>query len=132
MRLRSYPVEQPAAPLRFPTVRAVESEGNNVRKQLLFGTIAAGFAIGLVGAPVASADEQGFLNELRANGFPGLSIGDAQMPDGVVVDNGWMACNRLHLGEKPEQTLAQLNPNDLDKGRMLLNAAQHNLCPDTL
>lgn len=113
-------------------MRAVESEGNNVRKQLLFGTVAAGFAIGVAGAPLASADEQGFLNELRANGFPGLSIGDAQMPDGVVVANGWMACNRLHLGEKPEQTLAQLNPNDLDKGRMLLNAAQHNLCPDTL
>lgn len=113
-------------------MQAVESEGNNVRKQLLFGTVAAGFAFGVVGAPLASADEQGFLNELRANGFPGLSIGDAQMPDGVVVANGWMACNRLHLGEKPEQTLAQLNPNDLDKGRMLLNAAQHNLCPDTL
>jgi hypothetical protein len=43
-----------------------------------------------------------------------------------------MACNRLHLGEKPEQTLAQLNPNDAGKGRMLLNAAQHQLCPDTL
>lgn len=46
--------------------------------------------------------------------------------------NGWMACNRPHLGEKPEQTLAQLNPTDLDNGRMLLNAAQHHLCPDTL
>ncbi|WP_409435038.1 DUF732 domain-containing protein [Mycobacterium sp. SMC-14] len=103
-----------------------------MKKQLLLGTIAAGFAIGFIGAPTASADEQGFLNELRANGFPGLSIGDAQMPDGVVVANGWMACNRLHLGEKPEQTLAQVNPNDVDKGRMLINAAQHHLCPDTL
>jgi hypothetical protein len=103
-----------------------------VRIQLLFGTIATGVGIGLIGAPTAYADEEGFLNELRANGFPGLTIADAQLPDGVVVANGWMACNRLHLGEKPEQTLAQLNPNDLDKGRMLLNAAQHNLCPDTL
>jgi hypothetical protein len=103
-----------------------------VRKQLLFGTIAAGLAMGLIGAPTASADEEGFLYELRANGFPGLTVGDALMPDGVVVGNGWMACNRLHLGEKPEQTLAQLNPNDAGKGRMLLNAAQHQLCPDTL
>ncbi|MCV7383533.1 DUF732 domain-containing protein [Mycolicibacter longobardus] len=103
-----------------------------MKKQFLMGTVAAGLAIGFIGAPTASADEAGFLNELRANGFPGLTVGDAQMPDGVVVANGWMACNRLHLGEKPEQTLAQLNPNDVDKGRMLLNAAQHNLCPDTL
>lgn len=103
-----------------------------MKRQLLVGTVAAGLAIGFIGAPTASADEAGFLNELRANGFPGLTVGDAQMPDGVVVANGWMACNRLHLGEKPEQTLAQLNPNDVNKGRMLLNAAQHNLCPDTL
>jgi hypothetical protein len=130
--LRRYPPSPATAPLRFPTVPAIESEANNVRRQLLFGTVAAGLAIGLIGAPIASADDEGFLNELRANGFPGLTAGDTQMPDGVVVANGWMACNRLHLGEKPEQTLAQLNPNDLDKGRMLLNAAQHNLCPDTL
>lgn len=102
-----------------------------MRRQLLLTSALAGL-IGLFGAPVASADEAGFLNELRANGFPGLSIGDAQLPDGAVVANGWMACNRLHLGEKPEQTLALLSPNDVDKGRMLINAAQHNLCPDTL
>lgn len=103
-----------------------------MNRQLLFGSFIAAGLIGFMGAPTASADEAGFLNELRANGFPGLTVGDAQMPDGVVIANGWMACNRLHLGEKPEQTLAQLNPNDADKGRMLLNAAQHNLCPDTL
>ena len=103
-----------------------------MKKQLLFGSVAAAIATGLIAAPTASADEAGFLDELRANGFPGLTVGDAQMPDGVVVANGWMACNRLHLGEKPEQTLAQLNPNDVEKGRMLLNAAQHHLCPDTL
>ncbi|AEF37229.1 MAG: DUF732 domain-containing protein [Mycolicibacter algericus] len=103
-----------------------------MRNQLLFGTLAAACALGLLGAPVANADEEGFLNELRADGFPGLTVGDAQLPDGVVVANGWMACNRLHLGEKPEQTLAQVSPNDVEKGRMLINAAQHNLCPDTL
>ncbi|MEZ0382354.1 DUF732 domain-containing protein [Mycobacterium sp. pW045] len=103
-----------------------------MRNQLLFGTLAAGCALGFLAAPAASADEEGFLNELRANGFPGLTVGDAQLPDGVVVANGWMACNRLHLGEKPEQTLAQVSPNDVEKGRMLINAAQHNLCPDTL
>lgn len=103
-----------------------------MNRQLLLGTVIAAGFIGFIGAPTASADEASFLNELRANGFPGLTVGDAQLPDGAVVANGWMACNRLHLGERPEQTLAQLNPNDLDKGRMLLNAAQHNLCPDTL
>nr|WP_239652144.1 DUF732 domain-containing protein [Mycobacterium sp. UM_NZ2] len=109
-----------------------KSKESAVKKHLLFATIAAGFAVGLIGAPIASADDEGFLNELRSNGFPGLTLGDQQLPDGVVVANGWMACNRLRLGEKPEQTLAQVNPNDADKGRMLINAAQHHLCPDTL
>jgi hypothetical protein len=54
------------------------------------------------------------------------------MPDGAIVAQGYMACNRLHLGESPEQLLAQLSPNDAGTGRMLLNAAQHHLCPDTL
>lgn len=103
-----------------------------MRKQLVFGTVAAGFAVGLIGAPSAHADDQGFLNELRSNGFPGWSVGGQQMPDGVLVAQGYMACNRLHLGESPDQLVGQLSPNDAGTGRMLIQAAQHNLCPDTL
>jgi hypothetical protein len=104
-----------------------------VRKQLLAGiAVAAGLTVGFIGAPSAHADEQGFLNELRSNGFPGLSFAGQQMPDGAVVAQGYMACNRLHLGESPDQLLAQLSPNDAGIGRMLVDAAQHNLCPDTL
>ncbi|ORV14691.1 DUF732 domain-containing protein [Mycobacterium celatum] len=104
-----------------------------MRKQLLVGTIAAaGFAAGLIGAPAAHADDQGFLNELQASGFQGWSVGGQQMPDGVLVAQGYMACNRLHLGESPDQLVGQLSPNDAGTGRMLIQAAQHNLCPDTL
>lgn len=103
-----------------------------MRKQLLVATVAAaGFIVGF-GAPSAHADDQAFLNELRSNGFPGLSVAGQQMPDGAVVAQGYMACNRLHLGESPDQLLAQVSPNDARIGRMLVQAAQHNLCPDTL
>ena len=104
-----------------------------VKRQLLVTTLAAAaFAVGFIGTPSAHADDQGFLNELRANGFAGWSVAGQQMPDGVLVSQGYMACNRLHLGERPDQLLGQLSPNDVNTGRMLLHAAQHNLCPDTL
>ncbi|GBE65827.1 hypothetical protein MFM001_22890 [Mycobacterium sp. MFM001] len=104
-----------------------------MRKQLVFAAIAAaGFAVGLIVAPSAHADDQGFLNELQSNGFGGWSVGGQQMPDGVLVAQGYMACNRLHLGESPDQLVGQLSPNDAGTGRMLIQAAQHNLCPDTL
>ena len=104
-----------------------------MRKRLSVAAIAAaGFTVGGIGAPLAHADDQAFLNELRSNGFPGLSFAGQQMPDGAVLAQGYMACNRLHLGESPDQLLAQVNPNDSNIGRMLVQAAQHNLCPDTL
>lgn len=104
-----------------------------MRKRFLTGAIvAAGFTAGLIGTPLARADEAGFLNELRNNKFPGWSVGGQQMPDGVLVAQGYMACNRLHLGEKPEQTLNVVNPGDVEVARALIHAAQHNLCPDTL
>jgi hypothetical protein len=104
-----------------------------VKRQLVV-TIAASAAIAadFLGAPGAHADDQGFLNELRANHFGGWSVAGQQMPDGVLVSQGYMACNRLHLGEKPDQLIGQLSPNDANTGRMLIQAAQHNLCPDTL
>lgn len=104
-----------------------------MRKHLLAGVaVTAGFVVGIVGTPLAHADDQAFLNELRSNGFPGLSFAGQQMPDGAVLAQGYMACNRLHLGESPDQLIAQLNPNDVGTGRMLVRAAQHHLCPDTL
>ncbi|MCV7257819.1 DUF732 domain-containing protein [Mycobacterium shimoidei] len=104
-----------------------------MRKQLLAGVaVAAGLIGSVIGAPSAHADEQAFLNELRSNGFPGLTFAGQQMPDGAVVAQGYMACNRLHLGESPDQLIAQVNPNDAGIGRMIVQAAQHHLCPDTL
>jgi hypothetical protein len=103
-----------------------------VRKLLAGVAVAAGLGVGFIGAPSAHADDEAFLNETRSNGFPGLTFAGQQMPDGAAVAQGYMACNRLHLGESPEQLLSQLSPNDAGTGRMLVNAAQHHLCPDTL
>lgn len=104
-----------------------------MRKQLATGIgVAAVLAGGFVGASPAHADDQSFLNELRANNFPGLSFAGQQMPDGAVVAQGYMACNRLHLGQSADDLIAQVNPNDANIGRMLVRAAQRNLCPDTL
>ncbi|MUL64643.1 hypothetical protein BOO86_09235 [Mycobacterium sp. CBMA 234] len=103
-----------------------------MRKQLALGIGAAAvLAVGFVGTPPAHADDQSFLNELRADGFPGLSFAGQQMPDGAVVAQGYMACNRMHLGQSADDLIAQVNPNDTNIGRMLVRAAQHNLCPDT-
>jgi hypothetical protein len=54
------------------------------------------------------------------------------MPDAAVVAQGYMACNRMHLGQSADDLIAQVNPADATIGRMLVRAAQHNLCPDTL
>ncbi|MBS9534117.1 DUF732 domain-containing protein [Mycobacterium sp. M1] len=103
-------------------------------RQLFTGItgLAAAVATALIGAPAAHADEAGFLNELHRNGFKGWEVGGQQMPDGVLVAQGYTACNRFHLGEKPDQLLAQLGAGDVETGRALISAAQHNLCPDTL
>lgn len=92
--------------------------------------VAAVLAVGFVGTPPAHADDQSFLNELRGEGFPGLTVAGQQMPDGAVVAQGYMACNRMHLGQKPDDLIAQVNPGDAKIGAMLVHAAQHNLCPD--
>ncbi|MBI3224822.1 MAG: DUF732 domain-containing protein [Mycolicibacterium cosmeticum] len=103
-----------------------------MRKQLAGIGAAAMLAVGFVGAPSAHADDQSFLNELRANNFPGLTFAGQQMPDSAAVAQGYMACNRMHLGQSAEDLIAQVNPADTNIGRMLVHAAQHNLCPDTL
>lgn len=104
-----------------------------MRKQLAMGIGAAVvLAGGFVGTPPAYADDQSFLNELRANNFPGLSFAGQQMPDGAAVAQGYMACNRMRLGQSADDLIAQVNPADTNIGRMLVHAAQHNLCPDTL
>ncbi|BBX84166.1 hypothetical protein MAUB_20390 [Mycolicibacterium aubagnense] len=104
-----------------------------MRKQLATGIgVAVVLAGGFVGASPAHADDQSFLNELRADNFPGLSFAGQQMPDGAVVAQGYMACNRLHLGQSADDLIAQVNPGDANIGRMLVHAAQRNLCPDTL
>ncbi|MCX2711954.1 DUF732 domain-containing protein [Mycolicibacterium sp. J2] len=104
-----------------------------MRKQLVMGIgVAAVLAGGFVGTPLAYADDQSFLNELRANNFPGLTFAGQQMPDAAVIAQGYMACNRMHLGQSADDLIAQVNPADATIGRMLVRAAQHNLCPDTL
>lgn len=106
--------------------------GGIMRKMLVTGIgVAAVLSVGFVGTAPAHADDQSFLNELRSEGFPGLSIAGQQMPDGAIVAQGYMACNRMHLGQKSDDLIAQVNPNDSTIGRMLVHAAQHNLCPDT-
>jgi hypothetical protein len=104
-----------------------------VRTHLALGIrAAAALAVGFVGTPPVHADDQSFLNELQSNGFPGPSFAGQQMPEGAVVEEGYMACNRLHPGQSAEDLIAQVNPGDANIGRMLVHAAQHNLCHDTL
>jgi hypothetical protein len=81
--------------------------------------------MGAVGAAPAQADDQSYLNYLQAHGanmtFPG---------PGQYVMFGHMICTNLHNGADP---LAGGSPIDRATwGPGAIDAAQHELCPDTL
>jgi hypothetical protein len=78
-------------------------------------------------ASPAHADDQSFLNYLQAHGQSTTSgvMGPAQF-----VMSGHMICTNLHAGADP---LVGFGP--LDRAMMgptIVEAAQHELCPDTL
>ncbi|KAA1428583.1 DUF732 domain-containing protein [Mycolicibacter arupensis] len=86
----------------------------------LVTAVALGLLLGTAGA--AHADDQGFLQEL-ADGNPFRT--DAQR-----IGNGYQVCTMIKTGTPPPVVAASYT-FDLDGWRWV-NAAQHNLCPDTL
>lgn len=78
----------------------------------------------LVTAPLAHADDQGYIAELNNGGVPAI-VGPQQE---VIMGN--QVCTALHNGITPA-------PNEFLTIQRpwvptIIGAAQHNLCPDTL
>lgn len=111
---------------------------------MLFGkagvaaTIAAtGLVAGLVTtAPAANADDQGFLDELRANQWSGVNFGLTGQPiaPGVILNEdsaiaaGHNVCNQLRQGLTPDEIVSAAIRSNQDNYRILINASQHHLC----
>ena len=93
-----------------------------VVKGLVMAVATVGAAL-TVGAGTCHADDQSFLDRLHATQFI--------MPttDGAYVRYGHMVCDKLHAGAKPSDLYGMFSMN---QGPNVVDAAQHELCPDTL
>lgn len=83
------------------------------------GTIALGLLIGAAGT--ASADEQGFLEQ--------LGDGNPFRTDAGRIAAGYQVCMMIKTGTPPPVIAASYTFED---GWRWVNAAQSNLCPETL
>lgn len=77
-------------------------------------------------APSARADGDSYIRYLNDHGtfVPGIN-------DAVRISRGSQACTSLHNGMTPQQIL-DANPIVYFDLRGVIDAAQHELCPDTL
>lgn len=92
-------------------------------KSLLL-TILAALALAL--APVAHADDASYMDYLHSHGWGPQAPVEA-MP-GMMEKSGHAICGQLHSGMHPEDVAASMRPNNA----IAVEAAQHELCPDTL
>lgn len=83
------------------------------------GTVAVGLLIGTAGT--AAADDQGFLQE--------LGDGNPFRTDAGRVAAGYQVCTMIKTGTPPPVIAASYTFED---GWRWVNAAQNNLCPETL
>jgi hypothetical protein len=76
-------------------------------------------------APASHADEQSYLADLQARGVPVVN-------PSLAVSGGFRVCGEIRGGESlgtAANTFGILSPA---WGPGIVDAAQHNLCPDTL
>jgi hypothetical protein len=87
---------------------------------------AAVFVALLAGAAPARADDASYMDYLRGHGW-GPQYPVEAMP-GMMERTGHAICGQLHAGMHPEDIVASMRPNNA----ITVEAAQHELCPDTL
>jgi poly(3-hydroxybutyrate) depolymerase len=93
----------------------------------LIAVVSAAVAAALMVAAPAQADDQSYLNYLEAHGQSTTAF---PYSPGKFVMVGHMICTNLHSGADP---LAGASPIDRATwGPIGVEAAQHELCPDTL
>lgn len=90
----------------------------------LTAVLSAPIAAALMGAAPAHCDANSYLAYLNSHGTFVYESNDA-----VKVEYGLRACDMLYAGMTPEEVAAVPSPSD---ARGIVDAAQHELCPDTL
>jgi Protein of unknown function (DUF732) len=83
------------------------------------------FVAAAVFATPAHADDQGFLNDIRASGVP-------VMYEPYYVGLGYKICAQLGAGMSTADAASQLGIEGQIWGPQIVSAAQHDLCPKTL
>jgi len=90
--------------------------------------IAVGFVAALIAfaihSPTSHADANTFLAYVHGHG---INTGLAN--DSKILHAGMFACDSLHAGQIPDQIAATFSLMDV---RGIIDAAQDELCPDTL
>lgn len=90
--------------------------------------LVAGLVLGgIVLAAPAFADDQSFLGYLTARGQPTTS---GVMGPGQFIMAGHMICGNIQGGADPLQGFSVLDRGMM--GPIIVRAAQHELCPNTL
>jgi hypothetical protein len=80
----------------------------------------------VIQSPAAHADAQSYLAYLQSHG-----TNTSLWPDTRKVDAGERLCSMLHSGMTPDQIIGSAGFHVVD-AQGILDAAQHELCPDTL
>lgn len=93
--------------------------------KLAIGTAAA--AVSVVLASTAQADDQSFLNYLESHGQSTTAF---PYSPGKFLMVGRMICDNLHSGADPLAGASFIDRGTW--GQVGVEAAQHELCPDTL
>lgn len=83
-----------------------------------------GLGIGLLAAPTAHADANSYLTYIQEHH---INVGISNPSKQLWMGN--TACQELHEGRTPDQIAATPTLFDV---RGIVDAAQHELCPDTL
>ncbi|SPM43613.1 hypothetical protein MNAB215_5839 [Mycobacterium numidiamassiliense] len=91
--------------------------------KVLIVAVAAVAAAVTLGAGTSHADDQSFIDRLHATQFVMPST------EGSYVRFGHMVCDKLHAGAQPSDLYGMFS---LNQGPNVVDAAQHELCPDTL
>jgi Protein of unknown function (DUF732) len=91
---------------------------------ILRGAAAAIAAVALLSTAPAHADDQSYLDGLRAHGAP-----LKPWTEGEWVSEGHKMCNELRHGVSPANVAAEVTQTD---PAMFMDVLQHQLCPDTL
>lgn len=93
-------------------------------RTVIVSAAAACAAIFIATASPAQCDANSYLAYLASHGTRVMAFDDA-----TRVSYGLHACEMLHAGMTADQVGSSVSPSD---ARGIVDAAQHELCPDTL